>query len=78
MITTITTITIMIIMIMTAGREDPLHGTISPAFPAVRPAAATRSKYYKNRLNNAKARHDWLGFCIVFSEGLCYNSDEAL
>ena len=48
---TITIITIimitMIIMtiMMTAGREVPPHGTISPAFPAVRSAAATGSKY---------------------------------
>lgn len=47
--TTTTTMTIMITMIimtimMTAGREVPPHGTISPAFPAVRAAAATRSK----------------------------------
>ncbi len=44
---TMTIMTTMIIMTitMTAGREVPPHGTISPAFPAVRAAAATGSKY---------------------------------
>ena len=78
MIIMTTTIIMIITTTMTASWAVPPLGTVSPVFPAGIPAAVMRIRYYRNKMKKARARLKRSGFCLVFWEVLCYNSDKVL
>ena len=78
MIIMTTTIIMIITTTMTASRAVPPLGTVSPVFPAGIPAAGMRVRYYRDKMKKARARLKRSGFCLVFWEVLCYNSDKVL